>query len=310
MRPWSTPCEETSIAQPVAPPARKAANFACREIASGVVFIAASNSPGNPLPKVPITAVLRPRRVRVCAIQCEQDVLPLVPVTPASHKSREGVPKKRLAISPKCERRSATARFGTRQAVFQWKPLLSHNTALAPAAIASAVLWDSSGFHWNTAWRVPNLAVADLRSHLGEIASRFFGTPSRDLWLAGVTGTNGKTSCSHWIAQTLTRLGRKTAVIGTLGSGFPGELDAAMNTTPDAISLQAKLAALRAGGATGCAMEVSSHGVDQGRINGGEFDVALFTNLTSDCVDYHQTLENYVAAKARLFHWPGLKHGA
>ena len=180
--------------------------------------------------------------------------------------------------------------------------------AQAIAAGASAVLWDSSGFHWNTAWRVPNLGVVDLRSHLGEIASRFFGNPSRDLWLAGVTGTNGKTSCSHWIAQSLTRLGRKTAVIGTLGSGFPGELDAAMNTTPDAISLQSKLAALRAGGATGCAMEVSSHGVDQGRVNGVEFDVALFTNLTRDHLDYHQTMEDYGAAKARLFHWPGLKH--
>ena len=180
--------------------------------------------------------------------------------------------------------------------------------AQAIAAGASAVLWDSSGFHWNTAWRVPNLGVADLRSHLGEIASRFFGTPSRDMWLAGVTGTNGKTSCSHWIAQSLTRLGRKTAVIGTLGSGFPGELDAAMNTTPDAISLQAKLAALRAGGATGCAMEVSSHGLDQGRVNGVEFDVALFTNLTRDHLDYHQTMEDYGAAKAGLFHWSSLKH--
>jgi UDP-N-acetylmuramoyl-L-alanyl-D-glutamate--2,6-diaminopimelate ligase len=180
--------------------------------------------------------------------------------------------------------------------------------AQAIAAGASAVLWDSSGFHWNTAWRVPNLGVADLRSHLGEIASRFFGNPSRDLWLAGVTGTNGKTSCSHWIAQSLTRLGRKTAVIGTLGSGFPGELDTAMNTTPDAISLQSKLAALRAAGATGCAMEVSSHGLDQGRVNGVEFDVALFTNLTRDHLDYHQTMEDYGAAKARLFHWPSLKH--
>ncbi len=178
----------------------------------------------------------------------------------------------------------------------------------AIAAGASAVLWDSRGFLWDAAWRVPNLGVPDLRSHLGEIAGRFFGNPSRHVWLAAVTGTNGKTSCSHWIAQSLTRLGRKTAVIGTLGSGFPGELDAVRNTTPDAITLQSQLAGLRARGATGCAMEVSSHGIDQGRINGVEFDVALFTNLSRDHLDYHKTMEDYGAAKARLFGWPQLKH--
>jgi len=128
------------------------------------------------------------------------------------------------------------------------------------------------------------------------------------MWIAGVTGTNGKTSCSHWIAQSLTRLGRKTAVIGTLGSGFPGKLDEKINTTPDAISLQAILAELRASGATNCAMEVSSHGVEQGRINGIKFDVALFTNLSRDHLDYHRTMENYGAAKAKLFQWPSLKH--
>jgi len=178
----------------------------------------------------------------------------------------------------------------------------------AIAAGATAVLWESGGFRWNAAWRVPNLGVADLRTYVGDIASHFFGNPSREMWLAGVTGTNGKTSCSHWIAQSLTRLGRRTAVIGTLGSGFPGKLDDTVNTTPDAVSLQSTLAGLRANGAMGCAMEVSSHGIDQGRINGTEFDVALFTNLTRDHLDYHKTMEDYGAAKARLFHWPGLRH--
>ena len=180
--------------------------------------------------------------------------------------------------------------------------------AQAISAGASAVLWESSGFHWDAAWHVPNIGVANLRSHLGDIASRFFGNPSRDMWLAGVTGTNGKTSCSHWIAQSLTRLGRQTAVIGTLGSGLPGALDATMNTTPDAISLQSKLAGLHADGVMGCAMEVSSHGIDQGRINGVEFNAALFTNLSRDHLDYHKTMEDYGAAKAKLFHWPHLKH--
>jgi UDP-N-acetylmuramoyl-L-alanyl-D-glutamate--2,6-diaminopimelate ligase len=128
------------------------------------------------------------------------------------------------------------------------------------------------------------------------------------MWVAGITGTNGKTSCSHWIAQSLTHLGRKTAIVGTLGSGFPGRLEQAMHTTPDPLSLQMTLAALRDGGAVGCAMEVSSHGIDQGRINGTEFDVALFTNLSRDHLDYHHTMECYGAAKARLFHWPHLAH--
>jgi len=180
--------------------------------------------------------------------------------------------------------------------------------AQAIAAGAGAVLWESGGFGWNAAWRVPNLGVADLRWHVGQIASHFFGNPSRDMWIAGITGTNGKTSCSHWIAQSLTRLGRKTAVIGTLGSGFPGTLDAAANTTPDALSLQSILAGLRSSGATGCAMEVSSHGIEQGRVNGTEFDVALFTNLSRDHLDYHKTMEDYGAAKARLFRWPHLTH--
>jgi UDP-N-acetylmuramoyl-L-alanyl-D-glutamate--2,6-diaminopimelate ligase len=178
----------------------------------------------------------------------------------------------------------------------------------AIAAGATAVLWERGGFRWSETWRVPNQSVADLHLHVGEIANHFFGNPSRTLWIAGVTGTNGKTSCSHWIAQSLTRLGRKTAVIGTLGSGFPGALNDAVNTTPDAFSLQSTLAGLRANGATGCAMEVSSHGIEQGRINGTEFDVALFTNLSRDHLDYHKTMEDYGAAKARLFHWPHLKH--
>ena len=180
--------------------------------------------------------------------------------------------------------------------------------AQAIAAGARAVLWESSGFQWNAQWHVPNQGVPDLRSRVGHIASRFFGDPSSNMWLAGVTGTNGKTSCSHWIAQSLSRLGRRTAVIGTLGSGFPGELNEQLTTTPDAVSLQSTLAGLRDAGATGCAMEVSSHGIDQGRVNATKFDVALFTNLSRDHLDYHKTMEDYGAAKAKLFHWPHLTH--
>src|SRR6478672_5390871 len=112
------PCEETSIAQPVAPSARNAAKVDCNDKASGVVLTVSRNWPKKPLPRVPTTAVLRPKCVSDCAIQCEHDVLPLVPVTPANHMLRDGCPKKRLAISPACERRSATPKFGNRQSVF------------------------------------------------------------------------------------------------------------------------------------------------------------------------------------------------
>jgi UDP-N-acetylmuramoyl-L-alanyl-D-glutamate--2,6-diaminopimelate ligase len=178
----------------------------------------------------------------------------------------------------------------------------------AIAAGAAAVLWDSHGFQWNPAWTLPNVSVPDLRARLGDIASHFHGHPSRHLWVAGVTGTNGKTSCAHWIAQSLSRLGRKTAVIGTLGSGFPGALESGLNTTPDAVTLHAQLADFRKRDAQACAMEVSSHGIEQGRVGGVEFDVALFTNLSRDHLDYHKTMEDYAAAKMKLFQAPQLRH--
>jgi UDP-N-acetylmuramoyl-L-alanyl-D-glutamate--2,6-diaminopimelate ligase len=180
--------------------------------------------------------------------------------------------------------------------------------AQALASGAVAVLWDDESFRWDSAWRVPNAAVRGLRYQAGFIASHFFGEPSRHLWVTGVTGTNGKTSCSHWIAQAMTRLGRPTALIGTLGSGFPDALDASAHTTPDPVSLHRQLDGLRKRGARAVAMEVSSHGLDQGRVNGVEFDVALFTNLSRDHLDYHGTMQAYGEAKARLFSWPQLRH--
>jgi len=177
----------------------------------------------------------------------------------------------------------------------------------ALAAGAASVLWDAEGFRWKREWRVPNLAVPHLKARVGELASALHGYPSRTLRMVGVTGTNGKTSCSHWLAQSLTRCGRKTGVIGTLGNGFPGELDAATHTTPDAISLQALLADFVARGAQAVAMEVSSHGLDQGRVNGTEYHVAMLTNLTRDHLDYHGTMGRYKAAKAKLFRFPSLR---
>jgi len=179
----------------------------------------------------------------------------------------------------------------------------------AIAAGANAVLWESRGFVWDPTWQAPNLPVAGLRSKAGIIADHVYGHPSQKLWLIGITGTNGKTSCSHWIAQAMTALGKKTAVIGTLGSGFPGdELELTANTTPDAALLHREMAGFLRHGVQCVAMEVSSHGIVQERISGSTFAIALFTNLSRDHLDYHGSMETYAAAKAQLFRWPGLKY--
>jgi len=171
---------------------------------------------------------------------------------------------------------------------------------------APAVLWEAENFAWDASIDVANQPVEELKRNLGPIADFIYGSPSHALWTIGVTGTNGKTSCTHWIAQAFERFGRGAAVIGTLGSGFVGSLEPAPNTTPDAALLQEKLARLRAGGAQIVAIEVSSIGLAQDRVNGMSFDVALFTNLSRDHLDYHGTMAAYGAAKARLFAWPSL----
>ncbi len=184
--------------------------------------------------------------------------------------------------------------------------------AYIPDAIArgaGAILWETQGFHWNRAWKLPHLPIEELKTKLGFLADAVYGHPSQDLWMVGVTGTNGKTSCANWIAAGFDADGRRAAVLGTLGNGLIGALEPAANTTPDAALLQQMLAEYRAAGAQAVAMEVSSHGIDQGRINGVAFDVALFTNLSRDHLDYHATMAAYGAAKAKLFAWPGLRVG-
>jgi len=172
---------------------------------------------------------------------------------------------------------------------------------------ASAVLWDPAGFEWRGEWTAPNAAVEDLRARAGGIADAFHGHPSASMWVCGVTGTNGKTSCSQWIAAALCAHGIRTGVIGTLGSGFPGEpIAAAGNTTPDVLDVHRLLAQMRAGDARAAAMEVSSHGLAQARVNGVRFRCALFTNLSHDHLDYHGSMQAYAEAKARLFSMPGL----
>jgi UDP-N-acetylmuramoyl-L-alanyl-D-glutamate--2,6-diaminopimelate ligase len=150
------------------------------------------------------------------------------------------------------------------------------------------------------------LWVDGLREKLGCIAARFFGDPSRDLRVTGVTGTNGKTSIVQLMAQALTILGRRAATIGTLGAGMHGSVNAGERTTPDAINQQRLLASFLEQHASDVAMEVSSHALDQGRVNGVNFRLAVFTNLTRDHLDYHGDMEVYAAAKRRLFEMHGL----
>jgi UDP-N-acetylmuramoyl-L-alanyl-D-glutamate--2,6-diaminopimelate ligase len=174
---------------------------------------------------------------------------------------------------------------------------------------AAAVLWESEGFEWDAHWAVPQAAVQGLRRIAGPLASEVYGRPTERLWTMGVTGTNGKTSTSQWIAQACTDCGARTAVVGTLGIGFPGDvLEPNPNTTPEPVTLQRSLASLLAQGAQGVAMEVSSIGLEQDRVEGVAFGAALFTNLSRDHLDYHRDMESYAAAKQRLFLTPGLKH--
>jgi UDP-N-acetylmuramoyl-L-alanyl-D-glutamate--2,6-diaminopimelate ligase len=154
---------------------------------------------------------------------------------------------------------------------------------------------------------VPNVGVAQLKQRAGELAAAFHRRPSEQLWACGITGTNGKTSCSQWLAALLEASGTRAGVIGTLGSGYPGQLAGGANTTPDALELQALLAGFRDSGARAVAMEVSSHGLEQGRVSAVRFRCALFTNLSHDHLDYHGSMEAYAAAKSRLFAMPGLE---
>ncbi|WP_244815141.1 UDP-N-acetylmuramoyl-L-alanyl-D-glutamate--2,6-diaminopimelate ligase [Caballeronia sp. Lep1P3] len=176
----------------------------------------------------------------------------------------------------------------------------------ALGAGAAAALYQPEGFAGQED-ASKTLAVSALNALAGPIASAWYGEPTASMLTVGVTGTNGKTSCSQWIATALTALGRPCAIVGTLGIGMPGKLLHTGFTTPDAPQLQRSLAQLKAQGAEAVAMEVSSHALHQGRVNGTDFDIAIFTNLTQDHLDYHGTFAAYEAAKARLFAWPSLK---
>lgn len=182
-----------------------------------------------------------------------------------------------------------------------------HYIPQAVAAGASAVIWEAAGYLWPQQLNLPNLPVHGLRSLAAALAAHWYDDPSLALWMTGITGTNGKTSIAHWLGQAMTALGRRSAILGTLGNGLCGALTPASHTTPDCVTLQRLLADYRAAGAEAAVMEVSSHGLDQGRVQGVHFDVAILSNLSRDHLDYHGDMESYAQAKAKLFGWPGLK---
>ncbi|MFM1891588.1 MAG: hypothetical protein RLZ44_665, partial [Pseudomonadota bacterium] len=154
--------------------------------------------------------------------------------------------------------------------------------------------------------RVPVVAVPELGRRASALAARFYGAPAEGLRLIGVTGTNGKTSVTHYLAQALAPQHR-CGVLGTVGYGLPGALQPASHTTPDAVRLQALLAELQAAGADAVAMEVSSHALHQHRVAAVPFDTAVFTNLSRDHLDYHGDMGAYAEAKAQLFRGAGLR---
>ncbi len=175
--------------------------------------------------------------------------------------------------------------------------------ALARGAVA--VAWQpSEDFVWNSALTVSKLPVADLRLLAGPLAHAIYGYPSEGLSLIAITGTNGKTTISQCLARAYPK---PCAVIGTLGAGFPAALVETGFTTPEATTLMRYLARFRAENAAACALEASSIGIAEGRMNGARVDVAVFTNFTRDHLDYHGSMEAYAAAKTQLFVWPRLR---
>ncbi|MGZ8174762.1 MULTISPECIES: UDP-N-acetylmuramoyl-L-alanyl-D-glutamate--2,6-diaminopimelate ligase [Methylobacter] len=179
---------------------------------------------------------------------------------------------------------------------------------------ACAVIFDpawngrqlAEAFRCDSSTLVPMIAVENLGLKLGELAARFYGDPSQFMTVIGITGTNGKTSCSQFLSQMLDDCG----IIGTLGWGEWGSLNKTLNTTPDALAIQKILAELLKDKKRTVAMEVSSHGLEQGRVNGVTFKGAVFTNISRDHLDYHGTMDAYVQAKLELLNKPGLAFAA
>lgn len=195
----------------------------------------------------------------------------------------------------------------------------SHGLLFAVDAVAkgaSLVLWDGEGNELDALiQKIPEnilcLQCEHLKEKVSEIAARYYARPSAELNMIGVTGTDGKTSITHFIAQcldnNLDNSQARCGLLGTLGTGFVGELRMTGLTTVDPVRVQQTLASMHDAGAAHAVMEVSSHGLDQGRVSAVEFDIAVFSNLSQDHLDYHNTMEEYFSAKQILFQMHGLK---
>jgi UDP-N-acetylmuramoyl-L-alanyl-D-glutamate--2,6-diaminopimelate ligase len=173
---------------------------------------------------------------------------------------------------------------------------------------AAAVVFDPVGLGTQYIDRPQCIAIENLAAKVGELSAQWYGYPSKQLKIIGVTGTNGKTSITQWLAQALDEPNHRTAVLGTLGTGFPGSLVQTGYTTPDAPKLQTQLKELLGIGAKQVAMEVSSHALHQDRVVGTDLNCAVFTNLSQDHLDYHGSMADYAEAKAKLFQLAGLQH--
>ena len=196
-----------------------------------------------------------------------------------------------------------------------YQGLSSHGLLYAKGAVdkgATVILWDGECENKDEILRsVSGSALCihceNLKQVSGVIASRYYNRPSKELNVIGITGTDGKTSIAHFIAQSLDSYDVHCGVMGTLGNGFIHDLHPTGLTTADALKVQESLAEIKEAGAKHVVMEVSSHGLDQGRINGVDVNTAILSNFSQDHLDYHDTIEEYAAAKKRLFSVPGLK---
>ncbi len=186
------------------------------------------------------------------------------------------------------------------------------NSAIEQGAVA--ILWEANAevdaikINWcktSTNNEIPIIAIENLPQLIGEFANRFYATPSEHVSVCGITGTNGKTSCADFIAQMIS-VDEPCGLLGTLGKGIYPDLVETGYTTPDAISCHAWLADLKAENTRQAVMEVSSHALTQGRVNGIHFNNAVFTNVSRDHLDFHGDMESYIDAKSKLFKFPGL----
>jgi murE/murF fusion protein len=222
-------------------------------------------------------------------------------VSPAAHLSQDSRAIRPGDVFLACAGQRSDGRLHIRQAIEQGAVAVVYEADAGSAIDADTVR------ALLTARQVPGLAVSGLKAALGMLASAWYGHPSHELAVIAVTGTNGKTSCTQWIATALSAGGIRCGVIGTLGTRMTGGAHLATGlTTPDAVLLHRTLADMRAQGAAAVAIEASSIGIVEGRLDGLKLRAAAFTNLSRDHLDYHGDMAAYAAAKRRLFAWPGI----